>query len=85
MSFICWQNQCHKLYGCTSDGLNIYLNQQWVNYTGLSLEESYGNGWIKSFHLTTKSALDGQNAIANNTAYSLECRMRHKMVLIFGG
>jgi PAS domain-containing protein len=21
------------------DGLNIYLNQQWVNYTGLSLEE----------------------------------------------
>jgi PAS domain-containing protein len=32
------------------DGLNIYLNQQWVNYTGLSLEESYGNGWIKSFH-----------------------------------
>jgi PAS domain S-box-containing protein len=62
------------------DGLNIYLNQQWVNYTGLSLEESYGNGWIKSFHPDDqKSALDAwQNAIANNTAYSLECRMRHK-------
>jgi PAS domain-containing protein len=70
--------------GCTSR-LNIYLNQQWVDYTGLSLEESYGNGWIKSFH-RRPSALDAwQNAIANNTAYSLECRMRHKMVLIFGG
>jgi PAS domain-containing protein len=31
------------------NGLNIYLNQQWVDYTGLSLE-SYGNGWIKPFH-----------------------------------
>jgi PAS domain-containing protein len=53
------------------DGLNIYLNQQWVNYTGLSLEESYGNGWIKSFHPDEKSALDAwQNAIANNTVFS---------------
>jgi PAS domain S-box-containing protein len=24
------------------DGWNIYFNQNWVNYTGLSLEESYG-------------------------------------------
>jgi PAS domain-containing protein len=67
------------LYGPLPDGLNIYLNQQWVNYTGLSLEESYGNGWIKSFHPDDQSALDAwQNAIANNTAYSLECRMRNK-------
>ncbi len=28
------------------DGWNIYFNQQWVNYTGLTLEESYGEGWI---------------------------------------
>jgi hypothetical protein len=41
---------------------------------------------LNLFILTTKSALDAwQNAIANNTAYSLECRMRQKMVLIFGG
>jgi PAS domain-containing protein len=30
----------------TSDGMNIYFNQQWVDYTGLTLEESYGTGWI---------------------------------------
>jgi hypothetical protein len=40
---------------------------------------------LNLFILTTKkSALDAwQNAIANNTAYSLECRMRQKMVLFW--
>ena len=33
------------------DGWNIYFNQQWVDYTGLTLEESYGHGWSKPFHL----------------------------------
>jgi PAS domain S-box-containing protein len=62
------------------DGLNIYLNQQWVDYTGLSLEKSYGTGWIKPFHPDDqKSALDAwQSAITNNTAYSTECRIRQK-------
>jgi PAS domain-containing protein len=69
--------------GSLPDGLNIYLNQQWVNYTGLSLEESYGNGWIKSFHPDDQKCIRCL-AKCKNTAYSLECRMRHKMVL-FGG
>ena len=29
---------------CTPNGLNIYFNQRWVDYTGLTLEESYGKG-----------------------------------------
>jgi hypothetical protein len=41
---------------------------------------------LNLFILTTKSALDAwQNAIANNTAYSLECRMRKKNGAYFGG
>ncbi len=32
------------------DGWNIYFNQQWVDYTGLTLEESYGHGWNIPFH-----------------------------------
>src|SRR5436305_8222027 len=35
---------------CTPDGANIYFNQRWVNYTGLSLDESYGAGWNTPFH-----------------------------------
>ena len=29
---------------CTPDGLNIYFNQRWVEYTGLTLEEATGEG-----------------------------------------
>lgn len=36
----------------TSDtkGHCTYLNQRWVDYTGLSVEESLGVGWISAFH-----------------------------------
>ena len=60
------------------DGWNIYFNQQWVKYTGLSLEESYGNGWNKPFHpddqLIAWNAW--QNAVSTVGHYSLECRLR---------
>lgn len=32
------------------DGEVNYYNQQWYNYTGLSLEESKNNGWYKIIH-----------------------------------
>lgn len=60
------------------DGWNIYFNQQWVDYTGLTLEESYGHGWNKPFHPDDQQrAWDAwQNAVNNNAIYSLECRLR---------
>jgi PAS domain S-box-containing protein len=61
-----------------ADGWNIYFNQQWVEYTGLTLEESYGHGWNKPFHPDDQQrAWDAwQNAVTNNGTYSLECRLR---------
>ena len=61
-----------------ADGWNIYFNHQWVDYTGLTLEESYGHGWNKPFHPDDqKRAWDAwQNAVHNNGTYSLECRLR---------
>lgn len=61
-----------------ADGWNIYFNKQWVDYTGLTLEESYGHGWDKPFHPDDqKRAWDAwQNAVNNNAAYSLECQLR---------
>ncbi|MGZ3317611.1 MAG: ATP-binding protein [Isosphaeraceae bacterium] len=35
---------------CRPDGWNIYFNQRWVEYTGRTLEESYGHGWNLAFH-----------------------------------
>lgn len=60
------------------DGWNIYFNQQWVDYTGLTLEESYGHGWNKPFHPDDQQrAWDAwQRATQHNATYSLECRLR---------
>jgi two-component system cell cycle sensor histidine kinase/response regulator CckA len=60
------------------DGWNIYFNQQWVDYTGLTLEESYGNGWSKPFHPDDQQrAWDAwQDATQNDATYSVECRLR---------
>lgn len=60
------------------DGWNVYFNQQWVNYTGQSLEESYGHGWIKPFHPEDQQrAWDAwQSATRKGTTYSLESRLR---------
>ena len=61
-----------------ADGWNTYFNQQWVNYTGLTLEESYGHGWNKPFHPDDQQrAWDAwQHAVNSNGIYSLECRLR---------
>lgn len=62
------------------DGMTIYFNQKWIDYTGLTLEESYGKNWIKPFHPDDQNrAVDSwQNAVTNNAKYSLECRLRRK-------
>src|SRR5208283_2266379 len=30
---------------CNPTGAHVYFNQRWVEYTGLTLEESYDGGW----------------------------------------
>ena len=63
---------------CTPDGLNIYFNQQWVDYTGLTLAESYGRGWNIPFHSDDKQAAwDAWNhATATGDTYRIESRLR---------
>jgi PAS domain S-box-containing protein len=60
------------------DGWNTYFSQQWMDYTGLSLEESLGHGWNKPFHPNDRQrAWDAwQHATATAGTYSLECRLR---------
>ena len=63
---------------CTPDGLNVYFNQRWVDYTGLTLEESYGKGWNTPFHPDDKQpAWDAWNrAVATGVPYRVESRLR---------
>lgn len=60
------------------DGWNLYFSQQWMDYTGLTLEESLGHGWNKPFHPEDKqSAWDAwQRATAIIGIYSIESRLR---------
>jgi PAS domain S-box-containing protein len=63
---------------CTPDGLNVYFNQRWVEYTGLTLEESYGKGWNTPFHPDDKqTAWDAWNrATQTGENYHVESRLR---------
>jgi PAS domain S-box-containing protein len=60
------------------DGWNVYFNQQWVDYTGMTLEESYGHGWNTPFHPDDKQRAweAWQHATQHQERYSLECRLR---------
>jgi two-component system, NtrC family, sensor kinase len=61
-----------------ADGWTIYFNQQWMDYTGLTLEESLGHGWNKPFHPDDQQgAWDAwQKATATAGIYSIESRLR---------
>jgi PAS domain S-box-containing protein len=61
-----------------ADGWNIYFNQQWMDYTGLTLEESLGHGWNKPFHPDEQQrARDAwEHATKTHDIYSIESRLR---------
>jgi diguanylate cyclase (GGDEF)-like protein/PAS domain S-box-containing protein len=63
---------------CEPDGMSIYFNQRWVDYTGLTLEASYGAGWIIPFHPDDRErAWEAWNqAVTTGGNYEIECRLR---------
>ena len=78
-SFVILSNFVPQLvWMCTPDGLNVYFNQRWVDYTGLTLEESYGRGWNTPFHPDDQQpAWNAWNkAVQSAGQYSIECRLR---------
>ncbi len=60
------------------DGWSVYFNSRWVEYTGLTLEESYGHGWNAPFHPDEQQlAWDAwQRATQFDEPYAVECRLR---------
>ncbi|MEO5595566.1 MAG: EAL domain-containing protein, partial [Lysobacteraceae bacterium] len=60
------------------DGWNIYFNQQWMEYTGLTLEQSIGHGWNAPFHPDDQQASwdAWENATKHRGTYSIESRLR---------
>ena len=61
-----------------ADGRNTYFNQQWSDYTGLTLDDSLENGWSRPFHPDDRNrALESwKNATETLGPYSMESRLR---------
>jgi PAS domain S-box-containing protein len=61
-----------------ADGWAVYFNRHWMDYTGLMLEESLGQNWIKPFHPDDQQRAWNawQHATATVEKYSIECRLR---------
>jgi PAS domain S-box-containing protein len=62
----------------SADGKNTYFSQQWMDYTGLTLEESLGEGWNKPFHPDDQQPAWEAWHRATTTCgiYSVEARLR---------
>ena len=56
----------------------MYFNQKWCEYTGLTLEESYGHGWNYAFHPDDRQRAWNRWKQATETgeAYEIEYRLR---------
>jgi len=59
-----------------TDGLCIYFNQYWSEISGLSIEESLGDGWMKILHPDDREAVvkSWGEAIKTKTSFTKECR-----------
>jgi PAS domain S-box-containing protein len=63
---------------CTNEGQNIYFNDRWFQYTGLTAEQSHGQGWNTPFHPDDKQTAwnHWNQATAIGETYMVESRLR---------
>ncbi len=58
------------------DGSKTYFNQRWLDYTGLSLEESLGPGWLNAIHPDDRQSTMEAWSMAVDTGRVLERETR---------
>ncbi|MEH2238607.1 PAS domain S-box protein [Nostoc sp.] len=60
------------------DGGITYCNQYWLDYTGLTMQQTAGYGWIYAIHPDDRDRLfkTSMQAVANATNYEIEIRFR---------
>ncbi len=59
-------------------GRGAFVNQPWLDFTGHTLEEQLGDGWIESIHPADRDRfLEAyRGALATRTRLQVECRLR---------
>ncbi|QSZ37462.1 hypothetical protein DSL72_008560 [Monilinia vaccinii-corymbosi] len=66
------------IWTATPDGLHDWFSQRWYDYTGLSMEESIGDGWRLAFHpedMTSTKKL-WQHCLETGDPHTTEYRCR---------
>jgi PAS domain S-box-containing protein len=60
------------------DGYHEYFNQRWYDYTGVTLEQSRGEGWRTIVHPDdlARTIELWRNSVCTGTAYDIEYRLR---------
>ncbi|WP_024519606.1 PAS domain S-box protein [Bradyrhizobium sp. Tv2a-2] len=60
------------------DGSNVWINRQWVEFTGLSVEETLGSGWQSAVHPDdlTEHTAKWHRAMASGQPFENEARYR---------
>lgn len=68
----------HMLWRARADGTVDYFNRGWIEYTGLSLEASMGNGWQAAIEADDLSRLLKQwmESMQKGEAFHMEIRIR---------
>ncbi|MBW4557595.1 MAG: response regulator [Trichormus sp. ATA11-4-KO1] len=61
-----------------ADGECDYFNQNWCDYTGLTLEQSLGSGWLAALHPedVPRAFAAWSNAVKSGTEYEIEYRFK---------
>ncbi len=60
------------------DGSNEFINKRWLEYTGLSLDESHGSGWQVAIHPEDRATLTQkwQGLLITGESGEIEARLR---------
>ncbi|MFZ2387060.1 MAG: PAS domain-containing protein, partial [Polaromonas sp.] len=61
-----------------ADGRYSWFNQRWLDYSGLSMEESLGQGWSSHIHPddSLRASRLWEQALGRGEPCEVECRLR---------
>jgi PAS domain S-box-containing protein len=72
------EEMSHFVWEAGADGVPLYANKRFYDYTGLNLEQTQAGGWIDVQHPDDAPKVEAawRRAITNHTEYGVESRFR---------
>jgi PAS domain S-box-containing protein len=66
------------VWTATRDGTITYFNRRWFEYTGQTLADAEGSGWMSAIHVddAERSLKKWRDGLAADGVFQLECRLR---------